>query len=264
MEAEGSREASSRQQVIDTMQEVLERIHAIRLQTMYQMGSIRELDQTLAQVLMVEFARMQLIIGQDLTKSLIALQLDLETSSQALLSDVARIVNLHPTNPASHQLKAILQGFQQVTSLKVNLPLLELQAAQEELESFLQQCLQEISSQAETWELVEGLARKMSAHTSRVHDLISIPELAQPEVSLRVNTGLAANQSLEANFFSGILEGVVGRLRLVPSCMADPPASARVGVSRQWAATLREAVQKTKGRELHVGPVAHDVLPPGL
>ena len=126
VEAEGDREASSRQQMIDTMQEILEHIHAIRLQALYKMGGTHELDQTLAQALMAKFMRVQLIIGQDLTKSLIALRLDLETSNQALLSDVARTLNLHPTDLASHQLKAILQGFQQATSLKVNLPLLEL------------------------------------------------------------------------------------------------------------------------------------------
>ena len=64
--------------------------------------------------------------------------MDLETSSQALLSDVARTLNLHLTDLASHQLKAILQGFQQATSLKVNLPLMELQVAWEDLEGFLQ------------------------------------------------------------------------------------------------------------------------------
>ena len=190
--------------------------------------------------------------------------MDLETSSQALLLDVARTLNLHPTDPASHQLKAILQGFQQATSLRVNLPLMELQATREDTEGFLQHRLQEISSQAETQELVEGLARKMLAHASRVRDLVSMPELAELEVSLRVNTGLAANQPLEANFFLGILEGVAGRCGLVPPGMTDPPASARAGVSSQWAAALREAVQKMEGRDLHVGPVAHDVLPPGL
>ena len=46
--------------------------------------------------------------------------------------------------------------------------------------------------------------------------------------------------------------------------MTDTPASARVGVSRQWAATLREAVKKMEGRDIGVGLVAHDVLPPGL
>ena len=101
-----------------------------------------------------------------------------------LLSDVSRTLNLHPSDPASHRLKAILQGFQQATSLRVNLPLMELQVAQEDMEGFLQCCLQEISSQAETQELVEGLTRKMSAHASRVCDLVSIPELAKKEVSL--------------------------------------------------------------------------------
>ena len=202
------------------------------------MGSARELDWTLAHALMAKFVRVQLVIGQDLTKSLIALRLDLETSSQAFLSDVTRVLNLHSTDPAAHQVKALLQRFQEATSLKVHLPLLELQAAREALESFLHQHLQEIGSRAETRELMERLAGKMTAHTSLVCDLVSIPELAQQEVALRVNTGLAANPSLEANVFSGILEGVTGRLGLSPPGMMDPPVSTRVGVSQQWATTL--------------------------
>ena len=198
---------------------------------MHEMGSVWELDQTLAHTLMAEFARLQLIVGQDLTRSLISLQINLETSNEVLLSDIAKTLNLHPTDPASHQLKAILQKFQQATSLRVNLLLMELQVAREDVESFLQCHLQEISSQAKTRELIEGLTRKLSAHASRVQELVSIPELAKEEVSLRVNTGLAVNQPLEANFFSGILKGMAGRLGLVPPGVTDPPASARAGVS---------------------------------
>ena len=79
VEAEGSGEAPPgrsvlpRQPVIETTQEILARVHTLRLQTMHEMGSVRELDRTLARVLMAEFARLQLIVGQDLTKSLIAL-----------------------------------------------------------------------------------------------------------------------------------------------------------------------------------------------
>ena len=190
MEAEGSGEAPPggsvlpRQHVIETMQGILACIHALRLQTMHEMGSVWELDRTLTHALMAEFARLQLIIGRDLTKSLITLRINLETSSEALLSDVAKTLNLYPTDPVSHRLKAILQGFQQTTSLRVNLPLMELQVARKDIEGFLQCRLQEISSQAETRELVEGLSRKMLAHTSRVRDLVSIPELAEQEVSL--------------------------------------------------------------------------------
>ena len=154
----------------------------------------------------------------------------METSSEVFLSDVARTLNLYPTDPASHRLKAILQKFQQATSLRVNLPLMELQVAQEDMEGFLQCRLQEISSQEESQELIEGLTRKLSAHTSRVQELVSILELAKEEVSLRVNTGLAVNPPLKANLFLGILEGVAGRLGLAPPGVTDPPASARVGV----------------------------------
>ena len=161
------------------MQEILVHVHALCLQAMHDMGSMQELDQTLARALMAEFARLQLTIGQDLTRSLKALQINMETSSEAFLSDVARTLNLHPINPASHRLKAILQKFQQATSLRVNLPLMELQVAQEDMEGFLQCHLQEISSQAESRELIEGLTRKLLAHASRVRKLVSIPELAE-------------------------------------------------------------------------------------
>ena len=57
---------------------------------------------------------------------------------------------------------------------------------------------------------------------------------------------------------------MAGRLGLVPPGVMDPPASARAGVSQQWAATLREAVQKSEGRDIGVEPVAHDMLPPRL
>ena len=242
----------------------MECVHTIRLQALYKMGHTRELDWTLACALMAEFVRVQLVIGKDLTRSLIALQLDLETSSQAFLSDISRVLNLHATDPATHQVKALLQRFQEATSLKVHLPLLELQAAREALESFLHQCLQEIGSRAETRELVERLAGKMTAHASQVRDLVSIPELAQQEVALRVNTGLAANPSLEANVFLGILEGVTGRPGLSPPGMTDPPVSARAGVSQQWTSALQEAIQKTEGKVFQVGPVAHNILPPRL
>ena len=51
---------------------------------MHEMGSVREVDQTLAQTLMAEFARLQLIVGQDFTKSLLALRSDLEASCEAI------------------------------------------------------------------------------------------------------------------------------------------------------------------------------------
>ena len=112
--------------------------------------STRELDRILSRTLMAKFARIQLVMGKDLTKSLIALRLELENNSQAFLSDISRVLNLQPTDPAAYEVKAHLHRFHQALTIKMHLPLLELQAAQEELEVFLQRRLQEIGSRTET------------------------------------------------------------------------------------------------------------------
>ena len=72
------------------------------------------------------------------------------------------------------------------------------------------------------------------------------------------------DQPLETNFFPGILEGLAGRLGLTPPGVTDPPTSSRAGVSRRWAAALREAVRTTKARDIDLQQVTHTVVPPGL
>ena len=54
------------ERALETAREILEHIHAICLQTMHEMGGVRELEWTLVRKLMAEFARLQLILGEDL------------------------------------------------------------------------------------------------------------------------------------------------------------------------------------------------------
>ena len=58
---------------------------------------------------MAKFVRLQLIVDEDFTKSLMALCTDIEASCEVLMSDIARTIDLHPNDPASHQVKAALQ-----------------------------------------------------------------------------------------------------------------------------------------------------------
>ena len=170
------------ERVFETAREILARIHAIRLQAMHEMGSM-ELDQTLARTLMAEFARLQLIISEDLTKSLIAFRTDLETSCEVLSSDFARTLNLHPDDPVSCQVEAIIQKFQQSTSMKMNLPLMELGTAREDMEGFLRSCLHEISSQSESWELIKELSWKLLATPAGYEKLFRPPNLTSEPCS---------------------------------------------------------------------------------
>ena len=215
----------NRERVLETTREILGRVHALHLQTMHKMGSIQEVDRTLARSLMAEFARLQLIVGEDFTKSLLALCSDLEASCEALVSDIVRTIDLHPNDPAACQVKAALRTFQQSTSMKVTLPLMQLEAAHGDMEEFMHSRLQELSSQTESLELIGALSQKLADHASCVQELVQVPALAEEEVALQVIIGLGAHQPLEANFFPGILEGLIGRLSLAPPSVINPPTS---------------------------------------
>ena len=256
--------APNREHVIETTRRILGHIHALHLQTMHEMGSVREVDRTLAQALMAEFVRLQLIISEDLTRSLLALCADLEASCETLGSDIVRAMDLHPHDPMSRQVKATLQRFQQITSLKVALPLMELEAACEDMKAFMWGCLQELSSQTESWELIGEFSQRLADHVSRVQELIQDLELIKGEVSQLVLVGLGAHQPLEANFFPGILEGLVGRLGLAPLGIMDPPTPVREGMAYHWVAALRETIRRTEGRDINLRPAASTIVPHGL
>ena len=252
------------ERALETTLGILEHIHAIRLQTMHDMGGVRELEQTLVRTLMAEFARLQLILGEDLTKSLSALRSELETSSEALSSDLLSALNLHSGDLAFPQVKELIQKHQQSISMKVNLPLMELEAAREDLGGFLQRRLSELSSHSKSREMIEELSRTLSTHANRIREAIQVPGIQEPGVFQQVMLGLAVDQPLKAIFFPGILDRLSGRLGLMPPGVVDPPTSARAGVSQRWAAGLREAVMRTEGRDVNLEQVTPHVVHPGL
>ena len=149
---------------------------------MHEMGGVGELERTLVHTLMAEFVRLQLILGEDLIKSLTALHSELETSSEALSSDLVRALNLHSDNLAFPQVKELIQKYQQSIFMKVNLPLMELGAAREDMEGFLQICLRELSSQSESQEMIKELSQTLSAHANRIQEAIQAPGLHKPAV----------------------------------------------------------------------------------
>ena len=111
---------------LETMLGIVERIHALCLQILHEMGGVRELEQVAIRTLMAEFARLQSILCEDLTKSLSALCSELETSSEVLSADILNVLNLHPGAPAFPRVKELILKHHQSVLMKVNLPSLSL------------------------------------------------------------------------------------------------------------------------------------------
>ena len=144
---------------LETALGIVEHIHALCLQIPHEMGGMRELEQAAVCTLMAEFARLQSILCEDLTKSLSALRSELETSREVLSADILNVLNLHPGDPVLPRVKELIQKHHQLASMKVYLPLIELEAAKEDLERFLQGCLHELSSDLKAREVVEEISQ---------------------------------------------------------------------------------------------------------
>ena len=102
----------SRKRTLQMARSILDQAHALQLQSMEDLGCIRELDRTLARTLMAEFSCVQLIVQEDVGKSLVALQSDFLDSCSAFIADVARVMDVSQADPRSGLLRASLERFQ--------------------------------------------------------------------------------------------------------------------------------------------------------
>ena len=220
---------------------ILNQAHALQLQSMGDLGRIRDLDRTLAGTLMAEFSRVQLIVQEDVGKSLVALRSDLLASCSAFITDVARVMDVPPADPRSALLEASLERFRRQASLKFDLPLAEMDAAAVDITAFMNARLQELSSRSELPDLIEEAARLMGRHNNRVWELVRNPDLGLSDVYSQVLVGLLAQQPIEADLFPGILEGLAENLGLSPAGTVNPPRSRQEGMMRRWATALRQA-----------------------
>ena len=190
---------------------ILDQAHALQLQSMGDLGRIRDLDRTLAGTLMAEFSRVQLIMQKDVGKSLVALRSDLLATCSAFIADVGRVMDVPPADPRLALLEASLERFRRQASLKFDLPLAEMDAATVDITTFMNARLQELSSRSKLPDLIEEAVRLMDRHNTQIWELVRNPDLSLSDVSSRVLVRLLARQPIEADLFPGILEGLAGK-----------------------------------------------------
>ena len=224
--------APSRERTLQMARSILDQAHALQIQSIGDLGRIRDLDRMLAGTLMAEFSRVQLIIQEDVGKSLVALWSDLLATCSAFIADVG---------PRLALLEASLERFRRQASLKFDLPLAEMDAAAVDITAFMNAHLQELSSRSELPDLIGEAATLMDRHNNWVWELVRNPDLGLSDVYSRVLIGLLARQPIEADLFPGILEGLAGNLGLSLAGTVNPPRSRQEGVMRWWATALRQA-----------------------
>ena len=126
-------------EVMELVHDTLDKVYALCLETLQEMGFIWEVDRALAKSIMSEFIRLQLIVGDDLNTSLQAMHADLEATTDELIRhlDIAvqNSTDLPFENPA---VRVALHRFRKLIKLKLALLLAQVDAAHEDMDRFLQ------------------------------------------------------------------------------------------------------------------------------
>ena len=243
--------------------EVMDQVHDLHLQLMQEMGFIREIDQALSKSLMVEFLRLKVIIGDDLSGTLQTWQANMEAATDKFLRDLDAATQTSTTLPSKNAAVGVtLRQFRSTTQLRVALPLTQLDEAREEMEKFIQSRLEELRSPQETKNLIRELSSRITDHCGRVRELLHSEPLRHPEVVPLIMVGLAADRPLESNFFPGLLEGLLGSLGIAVPGEGNPPTSSDEGSGRTWSTAVREAISRIEQKDVEAPEAVG--LPPNL
>ena len=80
----------------------MDQVHSLHLQIVQEMGFIQEIDQALSKSLMVEFLRLKVIIGDDLSETLWTWQADMEATTDKFLRDLDAATQTSTTLPSKN------------------------------------------------------------------------------------------------------------------------------------------------------------------
>ena len=229
----------------------MDQVHNLHLKMVQEMGFIQEIDQALSKSLMVEFLKLKVITRDDLSTTLRTWQANMEATTEEFLRDVDAATQTSTTLPSKNAtVVAALHKYQEVDRLKLALPLTQLDAAQEEMEKFIQFHLEELQTQQETKNLIGELSSRITNHRGRVCQLLRSEPLRHPEVVLLVLVGMAADRPLKSNFFPGLLEGLLGSLGIAAPGEDNPPTSSREGAGHLWSSAVHEAISQIEQKEV--------------
>ena len=238
-------------EVDERVAEVMDQVHNLHLKTVQEMGFIREIDQAFSKSLMVEFLRLKVITGDDLSETLWTWQANMEATMDKFLRDLDAATQTSTTLPSKNAAVGVaLCQFREAAQLRLALPLTQLDEAKEEMEKFIQFCLEELLSQQETKNLIGELSSRITDHRGRVRQLLHREPLRHPEVVPLVLVGMAAERPLKSNFFPGLLEGLLGSLGIAAPGEGNPPMSSWEGAGCAWSSAVCEAISRVEQKEV--------------
>ena len=246
-------------EVMAQAKEILEDLHGLHLCALFEMGSVRAVDRNLAERVMVHFARINLLLGEDLNVSLQELVTVTQEASKGLQWDIKLSLGATMTKWCGAGVQEAIDKYHQRIDSAITKTLLFLDCDNTEGRAFLKEQVSEMESMAELQELSKALSERFNYHQSQIWETVLGPGMSDPRVSTRVNAALSAVQPMVNNYFEGILEGLMECLSLTAPPGDEATRSTQEGVEWWIAEALKKSLPSVAERSkdppqgLHMG-----------
>ena len=177
-------------EVIAQAKEILEDLHGLHLRALFEMGSVRAVDWILAEQAMAHFARINLLLGDDLNISLRELIIVTQEACEGLQRDITLSLGATVMKWCGADVQGAIDKYHQRIDSAITKTLLFLDCGRREGRSFLKEQISGMELMAELQELSEALAERFNNHQSQIWKVVLGPGMSDPRVSTRVSAAL--------------------------------------------------------------------------
>ena len=228
-------------QLRDTMAELLLQAQEMHVESLFKTRSIRLVDCLLTEALMTEFARLGMIISEDLVASLRAFRTELKESCETLFRNMELALSHLPHEAVGQEPYRLINEHGWSIRRDTSSLLATVHMALSDMRDFLDKHLEDPGSVGETKLISKALLDQFSNHFEPIQKVVLHPAMCNSQVSNIIGASMAALQPLTAFSFTSVVDQVIDRIGLMvptkPNKDGDPDVPAHDGAESHQIAT---------------------------
>ena len=239
------------------MAELLLKAQEMHIESLFKTGSIRLVDRLLTEALMTEFARLGMILSEDLVASLRAFRTEVKESCETLFQNLEAALSHFPREVVGQEPYRIINEHNCSLRRDTSSLLATVNLVLADMKDFLDKCLEDAGSVGETKLISKAFLDRFGNHFEWIQKVVLHPAVRNSQVINIVGASLAALQPLTTFSFTSIVDQVIDRIGLTvptkPNKDGDPGIPAHDRVGSHQIATVLDAQFKALLHELCEG-----------
>ena len=186
----------------------------MHVESLFKIGSVRLVDRLLTEFLMTEFARLGMILSEDLAASLRAFRTQIKESCDDLFRGIESALSHLPHEAVGQEPYQLINEYSWVVRRDTGSLLATVHLALSDMRDFLDKCLEDTGSVGETKLITKSLLDRFNNHFECIQKITLHPAMCNPQVSSIVGASMAALQPLTAFTFTSVVDQVIDKIGL--------------------------------------------------